>query len=209
MELCQQLMEGLRQRHLAEESRQDVIQTSTRQTFQPQQVKFEMFSLNLLSCFKLLMILNHIRHVFFCGRSWTWFLCVHVSHRVRVWLLQPLVSRVESLERVLDLCSGLGGAAQAACDLQPAADALMSRRTAGFSSTFAPHLSVNKRFLPQTVNLRRGHGEHGVTGAQREAAQRDSGFWSSFHSQAQEVQERSTCVRFPHFSPAEAFVSRK
>lgn len=43
MELCQQLMEGLRQRHLAEESRQDVIQTSTRQTFQPQQVKFEMF----------------------------------------------------------------------------------------------------------------------------------------------------------------------
>lgn len=43
VELCQQLMEGLRQRHLAEESRQDVIQTSTRQTFQPQQVKFEMF----------------------------------------------------------------------------------------------------------------------------------------------------------------------
>lgn len=44
------------------------------------------------------------------------------TYRVAVWLLQPLVSGVERLERVLDLCSGLGGAAQAACDLRPAAD---------------------------------------------------------------------------------------
>lgn len=46
-------------------------------------------------------------------------LCVHVSHRVGVGLLQPLVPRGEGLESVLDLCSGLCGAAQTGRDLQP------------------------------------------------------------------------------------------
>lgn len=44
---------------------------------------------------------------------------VHISHRVWVRLLQPLVPRMDSLERVLDLCSRLCGAAQMGCDLQP------------------------------------------------------------------------------------------
>lgn len=52
-------------------------------------------------------------------------LCVHVSHRVRVRLLQPLVSRVESPERVLDFSSRLGGAAEVLRDLQPPRDVVM------------------------------------------------------------------------------------
>lgn len=116
--------------------------------------------------------------------------CVHVSHRVGVGLLQPLVSGVEGLQRPLDLRSGLRGAAQAACDLQPAA--VSPQQDPPHLSR--PHLSVHKRLLTQTVNLSRGDGGGGAMGAQREAAQGDSRLRSSFLSQTQEVQERSTCV---------------
>lgn len=72
---------------------------------------------------------------------------------------------------------------------------------------FQPHLSINKHFLPQTENLCRGDVDRGAVGAQREAAQRDSGFWRSFHSQTQEVQERSPCMHLSHFNQVEAFIS--
>lgn len=52
--------------------------------------------------------------------------CLYVSspdsvcetHCVRVWLMQPLVSRVHSLQGALDLCSSFCSAAQRVCDLE-------------------------------------------------------------------------------------------
>lgn len=46
------------------------------------------------------------------------FVFVCETHCVRVWLLQPGVSRVQSLEGALDLCSSFCGAAQRVCDLE-------------------------------------------------------------------------------------------
>lgn len=44
--------------------------------------------------------------------------CVCETHCVRVWLMQPLVSRVHSLQGALDLCSSFCSAAQRVCDLE-------------------------------------------------------------------------------------------
>lgn len=127
---------------------------------------------------------------------------VHVSHRVRGWLPQPLVPRVEGLESVLDPCSGLCGAAQAGCDLRPRGGDVSTSGSIRLRTgrSLGPHLSVNEDFLPQTEDLRRRDGDGGASGAERGAGQRDSGFWSSFHGQTQQVQERPPCVSPSHFS---------
>lgn len=46
------------------------------------------------------------------------FVSVCETHCVRVWLLQPRVSRVQSLEGALDLYSSFCSAAQRVCDLE-------------------------------------------------------------------------------------------
>ena len=72
------------------------------------------------------------------------------THCVSVWLLQPLVSRVQSLQGALDLCSSFCSAAQRVCDLQSVGDTFMKTKVQ-HSRVLCTDVNCAALFLPRLL----------------------------------------------------------